>query len=456
DQGRPGRGELAGRVRGRPHAHRAAGQRRAAAPGAQRRRQRGRGVERVRAGGRLLRRLVRRHEGGARALHGRPGLPERREGAGQHGLAGQRLLRGRGLAEHRTQRPGVLREGPRAQPDRPDVHRPGGRLRDHDAREPAGVVHHRHEPGGRRGADPGSAAVVREFRIEVPESELDDLRERLARTRWPDPATVPGWAQGVPLDYARELVDHWANRYDWRRCEAEINALPQYRTGLDGGGDDTVDVHFLHVRSRHTGAIPLLLTHGWPGSIVEFLGIVEALTDPPDPADAFHLVIPSLPGYGFSGKPTVPGWGVERIATAWAQLMDRLGYDRYAAHGGDWGAAITSALGTGAPENVIGIHITMPMAAPPPDDEARPLTEAEKQALADRKAFMKVGAGYAHEQSTRPQTLGYGLADSPSGQCMWIVEKFWDWTDCAGHPENVIPRDRLLDNVMLYWLPDAG
>ncbi|HLU54449.1 MAG TPA: epoxide hydrolase [Pseudonocardia sp.] len=297
---------------------------------------------------------------------------------------------------------------------------------------------------------------MREFRIEVPESELDDLRERLARTRWPDPATVPGWAQGVPLDYARELVDHWANRYDWRRCEAEINALPQYRTGLDGGGDDTVDVHFLHVRSRHTGAIPLLLTHGWPGSIVEFLGIVEALTDPPDPADAFHLVIPSLPGYGFSGKPTVPGWGVERIATAWAQLMDRLGYDRYAAHGGDWGAAITSALGTGAPENVIGIHITMPMAAPPPDDEARPLTEAEKQALADRKAFMKVGAGYAHEQSTRPQTLGYGLADSPSGQCMWIVEKFWDWTDCAGHPENVIPRDRLLDNVMLYWLPDAG
>jgi epoxide hydrolase len=297
---------------------------------------------------------------------------------------------------------------------------------------------------------------VREFRIEVPESELDDLRERLARTRWPDPATVPGWTQGVPLDYARELVDYWARRYDWRRCEAEINALPQFRTGLDGGGDDTVEVHLLHVRSRHPGALPLLLTHGWPGSIVEFLGIVSALTDPPDPQDAFHLVIPSLPGYGFSGKPTVPGWGVERIATAWAQLMDRLGYSRYAAHGGDWGAVVTSALGTGAPENVVGIHLTMPMAAPPPDDEAQPLTEAEQKDLTARKVFMKVGAGYSHEQSTRPQTLGYGLADSPSGQCMWVVEKFWDWTDCAGHPENVISRDRLLDNVMLYWLPGTG
>jgi pimeloyl-ACP methyl ester carboxylesterase len=297
---------------------------------------------------------------------------------------------------------------------------------------------------------------MREFRIEIPESDLDDLRERLARTRWPDPATAPGWTQGVPLDYARELCDHWARRYDWRRCEAEINALPQFRTGLDGGGDDTVEVHLLHVRSRHRGALPLVLTHGWPGSIVEFLGIVSALTDPPDPSDAFHLVIPSLPGYGFSGKPTVPGWGVERIATAWAQLMDRLGYDRYGAHGGDWGSVISSALGTGAPENVVGIHLTMPMAAPPPEGERQPLTPAEQKALARRENFMKVGTGYSREQATRPQTLGYGLADSPSGQCMWIVEKFWHWTDCAGHPENVISRDRLLDNVMLYWLPGTG
>ncbi|GAA0901930.1 epoxide hydrolase family protein [Pseudonocardia zijingensis] len=297
---------------------------------------------------------------------------------------------------------------------------------------------------------------MREFRIEVPESELDDLRERLARTRWPDPATAPGWAQGVPLDYARELCDHWARRYDWRRCEAQVNALPSFRTGLDGGGDDTVEVHLLHVRSPHRSALPLLLTHGWPGSIVEFLDIVEALTDPPDPADAFHLVIPSLPGYGFSGKPTVPGWGVERIATAWAQLMDRLGYDRYGAHGGDWGSMISSALGTGAPENVVGIHLTMPLAAPPPEAERQPLSAAEQESLATRETFLKRGTGYSREQATRPQTLGYALADSPSGQCMWVVEKFWDWTDCAGHPENVISRDRLLDNVMFYWLPGSG
>jgi epoxide hydrolase len=297
---------------------------------------------------------------------------------------------------------------------------------------------------------------MREFRLDVPESELDDLRERLTRTRWPEPATVSGWAQGVPLDYARELCDYWATQYDWRRCEAELNALPQFRTGLDGGGDDSVEVHFIHARSRHAGAMPLLLTHGWPGSVVEFLDVVPALIDPPDPADAFHVVIPSLPGYGFSGKPSVPGWGVERIATAWAQLMDRLGYARYAAQGGDWGSFITSALGTGAPENIIGIHLTMPTAPPPPDDEAQPLTKAEQKALAANKAFQKVGTGYSSEQATRPQTLGYGLADSPSGQCAWIVEKFWDWTDCAGHPENVINRDRLLDNVMHYWLPATG
>jgi pimeloyl-ACP methyl ester carboxylesterase len=297
---------------------------------------------------------------------------------------------------------------------------------------------------------------MREFRIEVPESELDDLRDRLARTRWPEAATVGGWTQGVPLDYARELCDYWARKYDWRRCEAQLNALPQFRTGLDGGGDDTVDVHLIHARSRHPSAMPLLLTHGWPGSIVEFLGVIEALTDPPDPDDAFHVVIPSLPGFGFSGKPGVAGWGVERIATAWAQLMDRLGYDRYAAQGGDWGSMITSALGTGAPENLIGIHLTMPMAATPAEQDAAPLTKPEQKGLAASKAFQKDGSGYSSEQSTRPQTLGYGLADSPSGQCMWITEKFWDWTDCAGHPENVITRDRLLDNVMLYWLPGTA
>lgn len=297
---------------------------------------------------------------------------------------------------------------------------------------------------------------MREYRVEIPESALADLRDRLAGTRWPEASTVDDWSQGVPLDYARELCDHWSRVYDWRRCEAELNALPQFRTGLDGGGDDSVQIHLIHARSRHEGALPLLLTHGWPGSVVEFLGVIDALTDPPDPRDAFHVVAPSLPGYGFSARPTVPGWGVERIATAWAQLMDRLGYDRYGAQGGDWGSMITSALGSGAPEDLVGIHLTMPIAQRPPENEAGPLTPAEEAALADRRVFQSVGTGYSAEQATRPQTLGYGLVDSPVAQCTWIVEKFWDWTDCAGHPENVIARDRLLDNVMLYWLPGTG
>jgi len=297
---------------------------------------------------------------------------------------------------------------------------------------------------------------VREFRLEVPESDLADLRQRLHRTRWPEAATVGGWVQGVPLDYAQELCAYWADRYDWRRLEAELNKLPQYRTVLDGGGDDGVEVHLLHVRSRHAGALPLLLTHGWPGSIVEFLGVVDALTDPPDPRDAFHVVIPSLPGYGWSGKPSQAGWGVERIAVAWAQLMDRLGYPRYGAQGGDWGAMVTAALGTAAPEFLAGIHLTMPMAPRPEGSSDADLPEHEQQALKDRRRFSKSGAGYSAEQSTRPQTLGYGLVDSPTAMATWIVEKFWDWTDCAGHPENVVRRDTLLDNIMFHWLPATG
>ncbi|WP_214406754.1 epoxide hydrolase family protein [Pseudonocardia lacus] len=297
---------------------------------------------------------------------------------------------------------------------------------------------------------------MREFRVEIPDEQLADLRERLARTRWPEQATVEGWTQGVPLDYAKELCAYWASEYDWRRCEAELNSRPQFRTVLDGGGDDSLGVHFIHARSRHPGALPLLLTHGWPGSVVEFLGVLDALTDPPDPADAFHVVVPSLPGYGFSDKPRVDGWGVERIATAWAQLMDRLDYDRYGAQGGDWGSMVTSALAIGVPENLVGIHLTMPVASPPPEGEQQPLSESEKAAAAASKVFQRQGTGYSAEQSTRPQTLGYGLLDSPAAQCTWIVEKFWDWTDCAGHPENVISRDRLLDNVMLYWLPGTG
>jgi pimeloyl-ACP methyl ester carboxylesterase len=297
---------------------------------------------------------------------------------------------------------------------------------------------------------------VREFRVEIPDSQLDDLRERLARTRWPEPSTVDTWNQGVPLDYAQELCRYWGSTYDWRRCEAQLNSYPQFRTLLDGGGDDSLWVHFIHARSPHPNALPLLLTHGWPGSVIEFVGVLDALTNPPDPADAFHVIAPSLPGYGFSDKPKTVGWGVERIATAWAQLMDRLDYGRYAAQGGDWGSMVTTALGLGAPENLVGIHLTMPVAPPPPDTERLPLTAREQTAREDLKAFQRYGTGYSTEQATRPQTLGYGLLDSPVAQCTWIVEKFWDWTDCAGHPENVISRDKLLDNVMLYWLPGTG
>ncbi|MFP5022728.1 epoxide hydrolase family protein [Pseudonocardia phyllosphaerae] len=296
---------------------------------------------------------------------------------------------------------------------------------------------------------------MRDFRIDIPERDLDDLRDRLARTRWPDPGTLDGWDQGVPLDYARELCEYWRTRYDWRRVEAEINAWPQFTTALDGGGDDSVQIHVLHARSPHAGATPLLLTHGWPGSLVEFLDVLPALTDPPDPADAFHVVIPTLPGYGFSGKPTRTGWGVERIAVAWAQLMDRLGYEKFAAQGGDWGSVITSSLGTAAPEMLHGIHLTMPL-APKPDDDEHVLSPEEKGDLKFSQAFSRYGGGYSAEQSTRPQTIGYGLVDSPVAQATWIVEKFWDWSECAGHPENAISRDRLLDNVMQYWLNGAG
>lgn len=288
------------------------------------------------------------------------------------------------------------------------------------------------------------------FRLQVPQSQLDDLRERLDRTRWPEPETVDDWSQGIPRSYLRELCRHWAEEYDWRATEARINAVPQFRVELDGLG-----IHFLHARSPHEGALPLLLTHGWPGSIVEFLDVLGPLTDPLDPADAFHVVVPSLPGYGFSDKPAEPGWGPQRVAGAWAELMARLGYDRYAAQGGDWGSIITAALGSSDPRHLAGIHLTMPVAAPP-EDGGEQLTDAQRAALADREEFRRVGTGYAKQQSTRPQTLGYGLVDSPAAQCAWIVEKFWAWTDCGGHPENVLSRQTLLDNVMFYWLPGAG
>jgi pimeloyl-ACP methyl ester carboxylesterase len=256
---------------------------------------------------------------------------------------------------------------------------------------------------------------VEPFRLDVPEAELADLRERLRRTRWPEPATADGWAQGVPLDYLQDLCAYWADGYDWRRLEARLTALGQFRTTIDGLG-----IHFLHVRSPHPGALPLVLTHGWPGSVVEFLDVVGPLTDPPDPADAFHVVCPSLPGYGFSDRPTGPGWTVERIADAWIALMARLGYGRYGAQGGDWGASVTTVIGQRDPQHLAGIHLMPPIVAPDPatfDD----LTPAEQAAL-DALDAARAGDGYSAVQSTRPQTVGYGLVDSPVALCAWLVE----------------------------------
>lgn len=301
------------------------------------------------------------------------------------------------------------------------------------------------------------------FRIAVPDDELTDLRRRLAATRWPEAECVDDWSQGIPLAYTRELARYWAEDYDWRVREAALNRFPQFTSSIDD-----LDIHFIHQRSPHDGAFPLLITHGWPGSIVEFQKVIAPLTDPTAHGgraeDAFHVVCPSLPGYGFSGKPTSTGWGVERIAQAWDTLMHRLGYDRYGAQGGDWGSAVTTQIGRngggrsrsgGDINGCIGIHTNMPIGRPPKAALESP-AEEDAAILTALHAHRKWGTGYSKQQSTRPQTLGYGLVDSPVAQLAWIVEKFWAWTDCDGHPENVLTRDELLDNVMLYWITGAG
>jgi len=292
------------------------------------------------------------------------------------------------------------------------------------------------------------------FQIDIPEADLEDLRRRLRQTRWPEAETVTDWSQGVPLAYLRELCDYWHERYDWRACEASLNKFPQFQTEIDGLG-----IHFLHVASPEEGALPLVMTHGWPGSVVEFRKVIGPLTDPVahggQASDAFHLVCPSLPGYGFSGKPTKPGWGVAHIADAWDELMTRLRYARYGAQGGDWGSGVTAALGLRHADRVAGIHLNM-VGVPPDPATMDDLTEQEKSALAAFQHYLDVDSGYSKEQSTKPQTVGYGLVDSPVGLCAWIVEKFWSWTDCDGDPANVLTRDEMLDNIMLYWLPATG
>jgi pimeloyl-ACP methyl ester carboxylesterase len=295
---------------------------------------------------------------------------------------------------------------------------------------------------------------VEPFRIDVPDAELNDLRQRLDMASWPERETVDDWSQGVPLDYLKELCAYWGTGYDWRATEARLNGLPQFRAEIDGLG-----IHLLHVRSPHPDALPLVITHGWPGSIVEFLKVIGPLSDPAahggDPADAFHVVCPSLPGYGFSDKPQRTGWGVERIAAAWAELMARLGYERYGAQGSDWGTSISARIGQGDPDHVAGIHLTPPL-APPDPATFEDLTDRERGALASLEHAAEWESGYSMEHSTRPQTIGYALADSPVALAAWIVEKFRAWTDCDGHPENVLTRDELLDNLMLYWLPRTG
>jgi pimeloyl-ACP methyl ester carboxylesterase len=297
--------------------------------------------------------------------------------------------------------------------------------------------------------------AVRDFTVDIDEAQVEDLRERLARVRLPEAETVDDWSQGMPLAYLRELTEYWARDYDMSRLATRLNALPQFHAAIDEFG-----VHFLHIRSPHPRARPLIMTHGWPGSVLEFLDVIGPLTDPPAHGgaveDAFELVIPALPGYGFSDKPSRPGTGVRRIAEAWHQLMVHLGYPEYYAQGGDWGAAVTAELGLQRPEGLLGIHVNMARADPAALRSLGEPTPEERRMLAKLQRFLDYGSGYSTQQRTRPQTLGYGLADSPAGQLAWIVEKFHAWTDCHGHPENALSRDEMLDNVMLYWLTNSA
>ena len=313
-------------------------------------------------------------------------------------------------------------------------------------------------------SDPSqSGTEIRPFRVEVPDDALDDLRDRLGRTRWPGEVPGAGWSRGIPLGYLKELAGYWHDGYDWRAQEARLNQLPQFLTEVDGQA-----IHFLHVRSPEPGALPLVVTHGYPGSVVEFLGLIGPLTDPRahggDPADAFHVVAPSLPGFGFSTPVREPGWAMTRTARAWVELMARLGYERYGAQGGDVGAGITGMLASLDPGHVVGVHLNSdPLAvaavALPPGDQADQLAvTAEHRASLERmRQFQADGLGYLQLQTTRPQTVAYALTDSPAAQLAWIAEKFKEWTDpTADLPEDAVDRDQLLTNVSLYWFTGTG
>ena len=309
--------------------------------------------------------------------------------------------------------------------------------------------------------DTGTDVEVRPFRVDTPEESLTDLRRRIAAARFPTQELVKDRSQGVQLATLQELARYWTNGYDWRKCETRLNALPQFTTLIDG-----VEIHFIHVRSRHENALPLIMTHGWPGSVIELLETIGPLTDPTahggTPEDAFHLVLPSLPGYGFSGEPKELGWESGRIARAWAELMKRLGYTRYVAQGGDVGADVTDAMGRQGPEGLIGIHLTLLTGALGIADQLPAKSEQERAALQAVATFKATGFGYFLEQSTRPQTIGYSLLDSPIGLAAWILDHDTDsyykvsraFVD--GKPVGNLTRDTILDNITLYWLTGTG
>lgn len=302
-------------------------------------------------------------------------------------------------------------------------------------------------------SSPAPSPLVRPFTVAIPDAEISDLKQRLARTRWPDAETVADWSQGVRLDHAKSLIDYWEHKYDWRRFESELNRFPQFLTAIDG-----LDIHFIHVKSKNPNAMPLILTHGWPGSIVEFLKVIGPLTDPEafggNVDDAFDVVIPSLPGFGFSQKPAETGWSVSRIAAAWVELMKRLGYTKWAAQGGDWGAVVTSVLGIMRPDGLLGIHLNSQYAFPAQIPDT---LSAEEQYAVDSLALYNGDMGCAnHLQGTKPATIGFALADSPAGQAAWIYDKFQSKTDNHGLAEDALGIDEILDAISLYWFTNTA
>jgi pimeloyl-ACP methyl ester carboxylesterase len=312
-------------------------------------------------------------------------------------------------------------------------------------------------------ADAQNSESIRPFHINIPQPALTDLRQRVLATRWPGKETVTDQSQGVKLAKIQELVSYWGTSYDWRKIEAKLNALPQFITNIDG-----LDIHFIHIRSRHKNALPLIITHGWPGSILELIKVIGPLTDPTayggKAEDAFDLVLPSMPGYGFSERPKDAGWGVERMAMAWDVLMKRLGYKKYVSQGGDWGAVVADAMGRLAPSGLVGIHVNMPATVPADiakalqSGEAAPagLSAKEKKAYESLTYLYTRGAGYAGMMVTRPQTLGYGLSDSPAGLAAFFVDKFNDWTYSGGDAGKSLTKDEMLDDITLYWLTNTA